>query len=259
MQIILTQQERDLTEFLSRLLNTSCPIQLSHTVLAFPDPLKIKLFQLVSLTLNIDIALVNQLFKRLVFKSVQTLRLQCQNLNSLTFKIEEEHLEIQPIELELQLDNQSNENSKQKPNQRCYNLLENSQRTQSKEAVAFQNRFAACLQQILKIQETNNRVLCEKVVRYLEEKGSKKFWVQMQLIIPEKSTVQLREYFLNSFKRFMHQEYLNKEDKVLLKELIYQMKNKKPSEIADKFIEMTADRNYFKRNVVMYIVNIKDK
>ncbi|CAL6048878.1 Hypothetical_protein [Hexamita inflata] len=255
MQIILTQQERDLTEFLSRLLNTSCPIQLSHTVLAFPDPLKIKLFELVSLTLNIDIALVNQLFKRLVFKSVQTLRLQCQNLNSLSFKVDQT-LQDTKVQDTNKCEHVQTTDCK---NARCYNLSKNAPRTQSKEQIEFQNRFSSSLQTVLKIKETNNKTLSEKAVCYLQNNNSIQFWKEMHELIPDKSTVQLREYFQNSFKRFMHQEFINKEDKMVLKDLINEMKDKKPAEIADKFMEMTADRNYFKRNVLMYVVNVQSK
>ncbi|CAL6079358.1 Hypothetical_protein [Hexamita inflata] len=173
MQIILTQQERDLTEFLSRLLNTSCPIQLSHTVLAFPDPLKIKLFELVSLTLNIDIALVNQLFKRLVFKSVQTLRLQCQNLNSLSFKVDQT-LQGTKVQDTNECEHVQTTDCK---NTRCYNLSKNAPRTQSKEQIEFQNRFSSSLQTVLKLKEVNNKILSEKAVCYLQNNNSIQFYL----------------------------------------------------------------------------------
>ncbi|CAL6086864.1 Hypothetical_protein [Hexamita inflata] len=138
----------------------------------------------------------------------------------------------------------------------CYNLLENMPRTQSKQSLLFQKTFSFCLNQILQTNESNNKILCKNVIKHLQTFDAGRFWKQMHSLIQYKTPVQLREYFQNSFRRFMYQEFISIEDKVILRNLITQMKDKKPSTIAEKFMEV-ANKNYFKRNVVMYVVNLK--
>ncbi|CAL6077327.1 Hypothetical_protein [Hexamita inflata] len=69
----------------------------------------------------------------------------------------------------------------------------------------------------------------------------------------------VRDYYQKSFLRCMFQECISSQDKVLLCNLINQMEGQKPSVIADRFFESVGTDKYFKRNVVMYIVNRKSK
>ncbi|CAL6020395.1 Hypothetical_protein [Hexamita inflata] len=142
---------------------------------------------------------------------------------------------------------------------RCYNLVENTPRTQSKDSIKFQQLFSQCLQIIILSNESDNKKLCQQVISYLKCNCSKIFWKQLQELIPEKSIKYLKEYYQNSFKRFAHQEFMTLEDKIILKDLMNEMKSSKPAEIAEIFMEMTKDKNYFRRNVIMYIVNMKNK
>ncbi|CAL5993751.1 Hypothetical_protein [Hexamita inflata] len=286
MQIVLSKQEQSLVDILSRLLKSSCPIQLSYNVLALPDTLENKLFELLSSSLQINTLQLRDIFNKLVFKCINALKTQQITINPLVQdslakilelkEVKTEYSDIQQQQTDIQPKNRNIQNKRepaskvniklknegvqdQQLTQQCYNLHQNKPRTQSKESIQFQNRFSSCLQVILQIQETDNKIVCEKVLSHLQQNSSKKFWKQITELIPEKTTIQLREYFQNSFKRFMHQEYLNKTDKIILQSLILEMKDKKPAEIAEKFMEMTAERNYFKRNVIMYIVNLKEQ
>ncbi|CAL6034427.1 Hypothetical_protein [Hexamita inflata] len=149
-------------------------------------------------------------------------------------------------------------NQSQLNQSRCYNLRDNRPRTQSQVSINFQNRFSSALKQVLQV-DCDNKELCEITVCYLKLNNTAQFWRQMHTLIPDKNHTQLREYFQNSFKRFMHQEFLDQADKLVLKELISQMPDCRPSEIAGKFMEQMQNRNYFQRNVVMYIINLKNK
>ncbi|CAL6079356.1 Hypothetical_protein [Hexamita inflata] len=197
-----------------------------------PDNAHSKLFARLSQLLEVEEETVHEQFNLLVLKYIAT-----------SFQISQ------------------NSNPSKIPVKRrsCYNLQENRPRTQSKQSIEFQNLFAECVQKVIRIEENDNKKLCQQITNHLQNCDGLKFWKEMHELIPDKSTVQLREYFQNSFKRFMHQEFINKEDKMVLKDLINEMKDKKPAEIADKFMEMTADRNYFKRNVLMYVVNVQSK
>ncbi|CAL6010978.1 Hypothetical_protein [Hexamita inflata] len=218
------QNEQELVNCLSKLLQIKNSAKhVSFYVLMLPDHLHTRLFTEVALLLESTEIIVRDQFRLLTLKYFVN--------NSLCYLTE-------------------NINT-------TYNLTENCPRTQSKESILFQNKFANCLQQTLNINTSDNKILCQNVLHYFNDNGSKQFWRKMGELIPEKTTVQLREYFQNSFRRFMHQEYLNKEDKVILLELIKQMKDKKPAQIADEFMDTVKDRNYFKRNVVMYIINMK--
>ncbi|CAL6097409.1 Hypothetical_protein [Hexamita inflata] len=222
------QQEYKLVDCLSQLLHVKyCAKQVSFYVLMLPDYLHNRLFHEVALLLQTNVNQVREQFQLLTIK----------------------HLVKDTIK--------SPQPTEDLNTTKCYNLIGNHPRTQSQASIQFQNRYAECLQKVMNIQEPDNKKLCTKILNYFENNGSIKFWKQMHELIPEKSSVQLREYFQNSFKRFMHQEYLSQEDKIVLKDLIMQMKDRKPSEIADKFMEMTEDKNYFKRNVIMYVVNLK--
>ncbi|CAL6082695.1 Hypothetical_protein [Hexamita inflata] len=222
------QQEQKLIECLSQLLQVKqCAKQVSFYVLMLPDYLHARIFFDVALQLQTSENLVHEQFQLLTMKHLVKSSIKSPSLT--------EDLNAT----------------------RCYNLIENHPRTQSLASIQFQNRYSECLQKVMNIQQPDNKKLCQELLNYFENNGSIQFWKQMHELIPEKSKVQLREYFQNSFKRFMHQEFLSQEDKIVLKDLIMQMKDRKPSEIAEKFMEMARDKNYFKRNVIMYVVNLK--
>ncbi|CAL6082681.1 Hypothetical_protein [Hexamita inflata] len=222
------QQEYKLIECLSQLLQVKqCAKQVSFYVLMLPDNLHTRIFHEVALLLQTSEKQVREQFQLLTIK----------------YLVKDTIKSPQPTE--------------DLNTTRCYNLIENHPRTQSQASIKFQNRYSEAIQKVMNIQQPDNKKLCQELLNYFENYGSIKFWKQMHELIPEKSKVQLREYFQNSFKRFVHQEYLSQEDKIVLKDLIIQMKDRKPSEIADKFMEIAKDKNYFKRNVIMYVVNMK--
>ncbi|CAL5993761.1 Conserved_hypothetical protein [Hexamita inflata] len=221
-------QESKLVNCLSNLLQIQkCAKTTSFYALMLPDHLHARLFQEVALLLETDEAEIREQFKLLTLK----------------------HL--------LRSTPQSPPPSEGLNASKCYNLVQNSPRTQSQDSILFQYKFAECLQKVIQLQESDNKKLCQEVVNYLQCNSSKIFWKEMHELIPEKSTVQLRESFQNSFKRLIHQEYLSQEDKVILKNLMIEMTDQKPAEIADNFMDLVKDKNYFKRNVVMYIINMK--
>ncbi|CAL5993747.1 Hypothetical_protein [Hexamita inflata] len=228
--MIQIQQEQKLIRCLSQLLQIkACAVHLSFYALMLPDHLHARLFQEVALLLETDEAEVREQFKLLTLK----------------------HL--------LRSTPQSPPPSEGLNASKCYNLVQNSPRTQSQDSILFQYKFAECLQKVIQLQESDNKKLCQEVVNYLKCHNTKVFWQQLHGLISDKSVKYLKEYYQNSFKRFLHQEFITQEDKLVLKDLMNEMKDRKPSEIAEIFMEMTVDKNYFRRNVVMYVVNMKNK
>ncbi|CAL6063105.1 SANT/Myb_domain [Hexamita inflata] len=61
----------------------------------------------------------------------------------------------------------------------------------------------------MRIQESDNKKLYHHVESHLKNNCSTIFWGKMHELIPDKTALQLRQYFHNSFARFMHQQYLS--------------------------------------------------
>jgi len=56
----------------------------------------------------------------------------------------------------------------------------------------------------------------------------------------------------------MYKEYISYEDKLALRDVLARMPNAKPAAVVNAFIEITGSDQYFKRNLVMYVVNTKN-
>ncbi|CAL6082872.1 Hypothetical_protein [Hexamita inflata] len=124
------------------------------------------------------------------------------------------------------------------------------QRAKPTSSTEFQHRFSAALKTVLNVDATDAE-LCQIANSYF----LKEVLERNQKIIPEKNDKQHRDYFQKSFQRHMYAEYISSEDKVVLCKLMDEMKISKPSQIAVKFEELVGNGKYFKRNVVMYVVN----
>ncbi|CAL6096364.1 Hypothetical_protein [Hexamita inflata] len=127
----------------------------------------------------------------------------------------------------------------------------------------FQTRFEIAVKNVLsnRIQhelEVDSAQLCILLNEYLLNNNQTQFWKEVQEQVQEKSAQQLRDYYQKSFQRVMYEGALSVHDKIILCKLIDEM-NAKPAQIADKFMEMVGKDKYFKRNIIMYIVNRKQK
>ncbi|CAL5993623.1 Hypothetical_protein [Hexamita inflata] len=130
----------------------------------------------------------------------------------------------------------------------------------------FQNRFSAalrsCVHKYLRTRVydgADNRQLCQLLNDFFKSEGQASFWKSMAKYLPEKSERQLREYFQKSFQRCLYLECISEGDKILLCKLIAQMPQQKPSEVAERFLEEVGPEKYFKRNVIMYVVNRRNQ
>ncbi|CAL6058061.1 Secretoglobin [Hexamita inflata] len=138
-------------------------------------------------------------------------------------------------------------------------------KTQSSQQAKFQQLFRDSVKQILfdsynkKAFEMNDKELCEVLNEYIKKFYCGQLWTTLQKMIPVKTITQLKEYYQKSFQKCLYSDSISLEDKVILRELISQMPLNKPCEVADRFLEVCNVKNYFKRNIIMYIVNIKKK
>ncbi|CAL5972156.1 Hypothetical_protein [Hexamita inflata] len=133
----------------------------------------------------------------------------------------------------------------------------------SKRFTDFQILFEKSIQKVLLrygIDECeSSQEVCRQVNMFLQFTNKRSFWNQVQQLIPEKSDKQLREYYQKSFQRLMHESLTDEDDKQLLKQLFINGTDKRAAVLADEFMQVCKHKNYFKRNIVMYIVNLKRK
>ncbi|CAL6054439.1 Hypothetical_protein [Hexamita inflata] len=146
-----------------------------------------------------------------------------------------------------------------------YNFKQAHMRKKSLNALEVQNQFVAALKKVLAelghdtCSLVNHRQLCIMANEHLKDKRSTEFWREIRKLIPQKTETQLREYYQKSFLRHMFEESISVQDKIILCDLMNEMPNEKPSKIADAFVKKVGTGKYFHRNIVMYVVNKKEK
>ncbi|CAL6025566.1 Hypothetical_protein [Hexamita inflata] len=215
------------------LLNIS-PEHVAYQVMMLPDTQYHTRFAQLSLELNVD---VNTLKKQFV-------------------EVAMEQLVIKHVSCAPEADSQ--ENAGRKKVRRTY------QRAIKQEYQQFQKLYAEKLFQVLQSRNqkavfSDDRDICMQVNNHIANFGQKNFWHSLQTLIPYKTVKQLREYYQKSFMRVLYDSQIDVQDKELLREMIENQSEISPTEIANQFLEVCANKNYFKRNIVMYVINIKRK
>ncbi|CAL6054479.1 Hypothetical_protein [Hexamita inflata] len=146
-----------------------------------------------------------------------------------------------------------------------YRLKEVFMRKQSLNAQEVQNKFVAAVKKVLIARSCSfsafitNHQLCVVINEHLENNCSSEFWREVRKLIPEKTEIQLREYYQKSFLRHMYEESISVQDKIILCDLMNEMAGARPSKIVDEFVRMVGTGKYFHRNIIMYVVNKKEK
>ncbi|CAL6054513.1 Hypothetical_protein [Hexamita inflata] len=197
------------------------------------DKLYEKLFQKLSQELNVEITILHKIF-------------------------------VEQIVMKHLLKNNDN-NFVESPEGSGHKLIIAHMRKPSSNSQAVQNQFVAAVKQVLFDRGCsvepfmNHRQLCVMVNQHLKENRPLFFWRDLRQLIPNKTEVQLREYYQKSFLRHMYEESITVQDKIILCDLMSQMPNARPSKIADEFLNVVGTKKYFYRNIVMYVVNKKEK
>ncbi|CAL5991999.1 Hypothetical_protein [Hexamita inflata] len=215
-----------------RLLNIR-PEHVAYQVMMLSDIHYNIMFAQMSVELNVDINTLKQQFVQVAMQQ----------------------LTIKQTNKEPEAD--SHDSNEKKPRQIYHRAVK-------QEFQEYQQLFSEKLYQVLQSGDksasvTNNRDLCLKVNQHLINYGQKFFWQRLQTLIPQKTVKQLREYYQKSFQRVLYNDQIDAHDKKLLRELIDNQNDASPTEIANQFLEVCPNRNYFKRSIVMYVINIKRK
>ncbi|CAL6110143.1 Hypothetical_protein [Hexamita inflata] len=99
----------------------------------------------------------------------------------------------------------------------------------------------------------DHKQLCYAIDSIMSSDKNRAFWKNVQSMIPQKSVTQVKEYYQKCFSRVKYEQRISEQDKNILKQLSVLMKDSKPAEVANRFIECYTEKNYFKRTLVMYI------
>ncbi|CAL6110480.1 Nitrogen_fixation protein NifW [Hexamita inflata] len=210
------------------------PEQVAYQVMMLPDAQYHTRFAQLSLELNVDVNTLKQQFVEVAMTQL---------VNKQTRYLPEAD---------------SQESAGKKKVRQTY------QRAIKQEYQQFQQLYAEKLFQVLRSADgsavfTNDRELCSQVNEHLASHGQKTFWASLQALMPSKTVKQLREYYQKSFLRVLYDSQIDVQDKELLREMIESQREASPTDIANQFLEVCANKNYFKRNIVMYVINLKRK
>ncbi|CAL6071237.1 Hypothetical_protein [Hexamita inflata] len=123
----------------------------------------------------------------------------------------------------------------------------------------FQAIFTAALITVLNshcenIINMNAPQICLQLNSFFKTNNQKQFWTKMQQIIPSRTDVQLREYYQKQYQKCLYNDKITDIDKNSLKQLIIQMHECPPAEIANEFLDQVGVQKYFKRRIIMFIV-----
>ncbi|CAL6059084.1 Hypothetical_protein [Hexamita inflata] len=136
-------------------------------------------------------------------------------------------------------------------------------RHQSELQLQTQMLFALSLKRLIFIQtdkdisKLDNTQLCVYVNQFLKNYPKQQFWTMLSELIAGKTARQLYDYYTNSFSKFLFSGQLSTEDKVVIRLLNEKMLNQKPSEVAQAFLDKWETQQYFKHNIIMYVVNLR--
>ncbi|CAL6006081.1 Hypothetical_protein [Hexamita inflata] len=125
----------------------------------------------------------------------------------------------------------------------------------------FRELFAVSLKENLNrftfksYESLRNAELCLKVNAYLEKNDKVRFWKAM--VVQGKTSKQIQDYYLHSFQMAIYPRQLSTEDKQLLRHLNEQMASQRPNKVVLEFLSRTAFKDFFKHNILMYIINIR--
>ncbi|CAL5996317.1 Hypothetical_protein [Hexamita inflata] len=135
-------------------------------------------------------------------------------------------------------------------------------RQKSDQQIQFQNHFSISVSHLLSIQ-TGQEVLvselelCTRLNEHLRTCPKQSFWNALSELMQNKTARQLSDYYTNSYSKNQHKEQLTIKDKKILREMSQEMQMMKPAEVANAFLSRQKTQTYFKRNVVMYIINMR--
>ncbi|CAL6074788.1 Hypothetical_protein [Hexamita inflata] len=109
----------------------------------------------------------------------------------------------------------------------------------------------------LSVYVGDHKQLCNAIDSIMSSDKKRAFWKNVQSMIPQKSVTQVKEYYQKCFSRVKYEQKICEEDKNILKQLSILMKESKPAEVANCFMDCYKEKNYFKRTLVMFIMYLR--
>ncbi|CAL6078109.1 Hypothetical_protein [Hexamita inflata] len=103
----------------------------------------------------------------------------------------------------------------------------------------------------------DHKQLCYAIDSIMSSDKNRAFWKNVQQMIPQKSVTQVKEYYQKCFSRAKYELKISEEDKNILRQLSVLMKDSKPAEVVNCFMDCYKEKNYFKRTLVMFIMYLR--
>ncbi|CAL6116836.1 SANT/Myb_domain [Hexamita inflata] len=224
---------REMAEMLNLLITNAVPAPVVYGVLMLPDDDFRQMFLQLSFNMNSDVQALQALFRQISFDALY------QSMHS-------------------SVASQSNE--VQTPDSKASVII--SDTTWCRQQSAFREQFVSAVKATLlvynqNVQQMDDVDLCRELLEHLKAHSQPRFWSQISQLITTKTPVQLKEYFQKSFQKCLYSSTIDERDKTLLTQLMKVMPGSRPSQVADEFLKIVPNANYFKRSLVMFITHAK--
>ncbi|CAL6040123.1 SANT/Myb_domain [Hexamita inflata] len=129
----------------------------------------------------------------------------------------------------------------------------------------FRVEFTEALRAVLQLfyphalcyQNISEQQLCQAINEHTKEMNKTKFWREMVNRMPHKTSKQVQDYYAHTYQKALFQKQLSMEDKVTLRNLSALHPEWKPAAVVDAFLETVDGKDYFKHNIMMYIINLR--
>ncbi|CAL6100116.1 Hypothetical_protein [Hexamita inflata] len=103
----------------------------------------------------------------------------------------------------------------------------------------------------------SNSDLCVEVDNHLQANNKAAFWNCVASSLEGKTRKQVQDYYIQSFQKLRYSRLLTVEDKLLLRQLSSQMEDQKPAAVVQQFLCQVENTDYFKHNIMMYVINFR--
>ncbi|CAL5988680.1 SANT/Myb_domain [Hexamita inflata] len=136
-------------------------------------------------------------------------------------------------------------------------------RQQSQSVIQFRNLFTGVLKRVLNVffktdlNKSSEKEICLFLNANVKMSDKTAFWKEVAQYINGKTNKQIQDYYCHSYQNVIYDRQLSTQDKNILRYLNEFWQDQRPVFVADKFLEMTSEKDYFKHNIIMYIINVR--
>ncbi|CAL5977628.1 SANT/Myb_domain [Hexamita inflata] len=141
-------------------------------------------------------------------------------------------------------------------NEESFKFRKSVNRSQSKSVVQFRSEFTHALVQVLgeqfktDLNKSSEKEICLFLNANVKMSDKTAFWKEVAQYINGKTNKQIQDYYCHSYQNVIYDRQLSTQDKNILRYLNEFWQDQRPVFVADKFLEMTSEKDYFKHNII---------